>query len=532
MLGWEPYDSIIRLLQGRNEWDRDLDDDERRRVMRLAPKYFLREDKLYRRGDLVTAPREVPAAEEVQEIIRKYHEGNNEHLGYNTITQMISKRYYWKGLVGDVKKFVQGCEVCEERRRRVPTKFELYRIVPPANLFVMVGMDTLHMPASHGFNELITMIDYTSDFADAHAVRGNTAGKDVVKAMRNWMTYFGQPHFIILDNVKYFIHGEFRNYCEREGIQQIPATKYNPRGNGKVENYNGQIQRVLARITLAREQKHGRDVKTVAKRWYPHLQDALRIRNSMVSRITGISPYQFVFGQEPPKADPLTTDILKELIERRIENFELLTHMREVAAEHRLQNRLEETEANWPKPREYREGDLVWYYNVPLHDEGMTVEKKILPKWDGPYQVEFALPGGVYWLTDGNGKRISREKINHRHLAPVRRAPEWYSYGRLASFIWNFGAEVDGCRYGFFGKHEVEYGLGSFGRVAPSKWTKHWRGSGSASATTPASSIPMIDGEVATEEAWLNEEEDPLTRSGEKRRSSGTGVGCNGGYSA
>ena len=66
-----------------------------------------------------------------------------------------------------IKEYVQGCEVCEQRRKRTPTQWDLYQKVPPASLFVMLGMDTLKLPPSHGFEELVTMIDYTSDFGDA-----------------------------------------------------------------------------------------------------------------------------------------------------------------------------------------------------------------------------------------------------------------------------------------------------------------------------------------------------------------------------
>ena len=59
--------------------------------------------------------------------------------------------------------------------------------MPPAVLFVMLGMDTLKFPLSHGYEELITLIDYTSDFGDAYPVRGpkgTVNGGHVVKAVK------------------------------------------------------------------------------------------------------------------------------------------------------------------------------------------------------------------------------------------------------------------------------------------------------------------------------------------------------------
>ena len=163
---------------------------------------------------------------------------------------------------------------------------------------------------------------------------------DVVKAVRRWTIYFKKPHFIILDNAKYFVKGEFRVSADKERIQLVPAAEYNPEGNGKLGEFIGEIQYTLARVTLAREVKPNSDIKIVAKKRFPHLGDALRIRNSHPSRVTGISAYQYVFGQEPPRSgDELTADIVEELKERRMQDFELLQFLREIAMEHRVANR-------------------------------------------------------------------------------------------------------------------------------------------------------------------------------------------------
>ena len=332
--------------------------------------------------------------------------------------------------------------------------------MPPAVLFVMLGMDTLKFPLSHGYEELITLIDYTSDFGDAYPVRGpkgTVNGGHVVKAVKRWITYFGKPQFIVLDNASYFVKGDFEAWCAKERIQLIPASLYTPEANGKIENFNGQLQYTLARITLAREARANTTTETVAKKWYPHLQDALRVRNNHVSRVIGISPYQFVFGQEPPSVagDQLTTDIIEELQEQRMQDLELVRFLREHATAHRIQNRMEERGEDLPAPRAYKEGDLVWYYQKD-QDQGIASVKKILPRWKGPYQISLALQGGAYLVVDGAGKRVGNGTINHRCLAPVRTPPEWYEHGnlgcveRMASLVGEFRSEEVGYGRGLF----------------------------------------------------------------------------------
>ena len=97
----------------------------------------------------------------------------------------------------------------------------------------------------------------------------------------------------------------------------IPASVYTPEGNAKVENFNGQLTYSLGRITLAQHAWDRRThVEDAAKRWYPALRDAIRVRNQHVSQVTGLSPYQYVFGQDPPEVDQLTSDFVEELTEQ------------------------------------------------------------------------------------------------------------------------------------------------------------------------------------------------------------------------
>ena len=456
VLGWEPYDTIIELLQGRADWDclfEQTDDGQKRRrkLLNQAQHYFIRDDCLYRRGNVFAVPRRIPYMDEVISLIRDVHEGFDKHLGYTSVIQILAKKWYWVGMAKMVKEYVNGCTTCEQRRFRSPTKFQLYRIGPPASLFVRLGMDTLMLPTSHGFSELVTTIDYTSDFGDAFAVRGLTKGPQVVKAIQNWITRFGKPLFIVMDNALYFTGGEFAAFAGRERIRLIPASVYTLEGNAKAENFNGQLTYTLARITLAQHARDGRThVEDAAKRWYPALGDAIRVRNQHVSRVTGLSPYQYVFGQDPPVTDQLTTDIIEEFTEQQEQNLELVAYLREHALRHRIAQHEAERNNNLPEPLQYREGDLVWYYQKE-QDQGHGTERKILPRWKGPYQVELALEGGAYYLKDpDSGERISKGTINHRLMLPVRRPPEWYEPGNLGAIL-DECAHIGGLRSGFAG---------------------------------------------------------------------------------
>lgn len=85
--------------------------------------------------------------------------------------------------------------------------------------------------------------------------------------------------------------GEFRTWADKGRIQLIPASLYTQEGNDKVENYNGQLQYTLALVSLAHDARDQMDLGTVAKRWYPHLGDAIAVRKRHISQVTRLSAY-------------------------------------------------------------------------------------------------------------------------------------------------------------------------------------------------------------------------------------------------
>ena len=59
---------------------------------------------------------------------------------------------------------------------------------------------------------------------------------------------YGLPTSIHADNGSQFISVEFKTFLDSCSISLTHSSKYNPRGNGQNERYNGELQRVMTRI--------------------------------------------------------------------------------------------------------------------------------------------------------------------------------------------------------------------------------------------------------------------------------------------
>ncbi|KAI8820014.1 uncharacterized protein EV422DRAFT_481183, partial [Fimicolochytrium jonesii] len=86
------------------------------RIRSLAKKFFLYENRLYRRALPGIPPRLVPRLEEVPHNKRTFH-GSDQfgHLGVLTAYQMIALRYFWYDMYNDIKELIRACHVWQLR---------------------------------------------------------------------------------------------------------------------------------------------------------------------------------------------------------------------------------------------------------------------------------------------------------------------------------------------------------------------------------------------------------------------------------
>ncbi|GAV30463.1 hypothetical protein PMKS-003977 [Pichia membranifaciens] len=113
---------LTYLLSG--QYPENSSKEDRSRLRALAYHYEVLNSKLYLKGKEV-----VSDVDEQLRIIREVHE--QDHMGINKTTSLISAKYYWSKIKSTVKKVVDECETCRQdsdskntrkKRRRTSTK--------------------------------------------------------------------------------------------------------------------------------------------------------------------------------------------------------------------------------------------------------------------------------------------------------------------------------------------------------------------------------------------------------------------------
>ena len=107
-----------------------------------------------------------------QNIIHDVHEGINDNRGRESTCQKVSARFYWHGIVDDVKNCIKTCQKCQQQgkifKRISP---ELQSIPFDAKIMQQVGVDLCNLPDVNGYKHLVVLIDNFSNLSRMKMLR-------------------------------------------------------------------------------------------------------------------------------------------------------------------------------------------------------------------------------------------------------------------------------------------------------------------------------------------------------------------------
>ena len=300
------------------------------------------------------------------------------HLGRNKTLRVIQERFWWPSLSDDVRRYVQSCIVCQERKGDINKRWTpLHPSAPCDRPWERVAMDLVSLPPSHGYSCVLVVVDYFSKWVEAFPLRTKEASV-VAKTLLNEVFFrHGVPSFLHSDR-----GGEFTAKCLHEltklcGIYQTHTPAYRPQADGLVERQIGTIKGMLAKFQL----QYGD--------WYGYLGPVLFALRSMVTESTKFSPYEVLYGRKPRLPCDLNYGLPSLPFQDHPSSY------RELRA--RLQNTYAKvkselaTSATRMKERydaakkvgihHFKAGDWVWVSVPPGPRQKMT------PRWSGPYIV-------------------------------------------------------------------------------------------------------------------------------------------------
>lgn len=349
-----------------------------------------------------------------KEILFDYHNHplSGGHLGFTKTYNKIKDRYFWHGLLKDVRNYVLSCVECQLRKETTnkgpPGLLHPIRAGTPFSKISIDLMGPLHRTAS-GKTFICVASDLATRYVETGALRDSSAKAVAEFIFRNITCRHGCPREILSDRGSAFKSELMSELLKIMGINQLFTTAYKPSTNGLTERFNASLKNMLSLY-----------VNSDHKNWDHFLPFVTLAYNSSKQPSMGYSPFMLVYGREPR----LPTDACLDLATENpdvISFRDKLSLIRNLAIQN-LEGVQAKTKTRYDQKHshvEYNVGDQVKIFN-PSRKLGKT--DKFLLKWHGPYTIIKRHNDVNYVIKFGNHPTAKTDVVHVSRIRHFRNA--------------------------------------------------------------------------------------------------------------
>ena len=317
------------------------------------------------------------------DIMRLVHEGILAgHMGIKRTLNRILSEFYWPGIVSDVKKFCQSCDICQRTIKKgavmkAPLQ-QLPIIDEPMKRVAIDIVGPISPPTERKNRFILTLIDYATRYPEAVALPSIETER-VAEALLNIFSRVGIPKEMLTDLGSNFVSDLMKEVCRLLSIKKLTTTPYHAMCNGLVERFNGTLKLMLKRLCQDKP-----------KSWDKYLNPVLFAYREIPQESLGFSPFELMYGR--PVRGPMV--ILKELMVNQPDNEVKNTYQYVCDLKERLETTAELARENLMKARKKQ----MSYYNKGAKERKLKVgdkvlillptdSNKLLMHWKGPYTI-------------------------------------------------------------------------------------------------------------------------------------------------
>ena len=317
-----------------------------------------------------------------EEIMKTHHDDLlGGHCGFLKTLNKILQWYWWPKMRGDIKDWVQTCNICQTHSRNYGPKIGKLAPVMAEYPFQMVGMDivTSFPVTERGNRSIIVFTDYYTKWVEAFAIPNEETVTIAYAFIKGIICRHGAPTYTISDRGVQFTSDIMREVTEMLGVKQKMTATYNPMADGQAEKAIGTLTNTLSKL-----------VDSNPNDWDLILPYALWAYRTAVHATTKETPYFLVYGREPvdptdvrvkhwlqkaTKIETYTKEIGERLLEAKERVNKEVKRMKKASKE-----RYDKDRINSP----YQLNDIVWWKaNAKTKEEN----RKLMAKYRGPYKI-------------------------------------------------------------------------------------------------------------------------------------------------
>jgi Reverse transcriptase (RNA-dependent DNA polymerase)/RNase H-like domain found in reverse transcriptase/Integrase core domain/Integrase zinc binding domain len=311
------------------------------------------------------------------------------HFGMTSTQKKIKERFFLPGLANKVITAVTNCINCVQKRNYVKKDQHIFHRSLESRPFQKVYVDIVGpLPAGKWRGEevtyILTMMDGFTKWTEAVPIKQITGEAVAQSIVDEWIARYGIPEQIHSDRGAQFTGEIYQEVMRLMGVTTTVTPPYNPRSN-KVERFH----RILGEVLRSDQSKPEEE-------WPEKLPLALFAYRTAISRTTGVTPFQALFGVNSrvpldvifptPRGEPEKWPTYVENLKQKLQDiYEKMREtgslgvVRATAYQSGKVNRAIKVEI----------GDTVYYFSprVLPGAKGKT-HRKLALLWTGPYRVK------------------------------------------------------------------------------------------------------------------------------------------------
>ena len=247
----------------------------------------------------------------------------------------------------------------------------------------------------NGFKYVLTCIDFFTNWVEAAPLKTITADEVADQVFRMIIVRHGCPTNILTDRGTKFCSELFTSLCRKLNINKLFTSPLHPQTNGKVERFHRYLSTALSLI-----------IKPDQSNWDEMLDYCLFAYRTTVNEILNETPFFLLYGRDALLPSDLlfrtknnspeersVMDYKLELVKTLRKAYDDISVRRE-----RYVNDYKLSYDSKQKKVQFNKGDLVMLY-WPVPKKGYSL--KLLPSWDGPYEIEAQLGPVTYRIRKG-----------------------------------------------------------------------------------------------------------------------------------
>lgn len=391
-----PFEQTLAILQSQ---DPKLENLRKSLEEQESPFYELRDGLIYRKINKNKLRFYVPEAMQTQ-VVRNSHDLMG-HIGLVKTIEVVGRHYWFPEMKSFVKKYIANCLKCI-KYNQPSGKVEGYmHSIPKGNKPFDVLHSDFYGPLEMTRSKkryVLGLVDGFTKYVRLFATKTMNA-METIGYIKIYFQQFGRPNKIITDRGGNYNSHEFSSFMKENNIKHIKVASAAPRANGQYERFNRTLTPMLSKL-IDKERKI---------EWDQVLDTVEFAYNHSINSTTKMTPSMLLFGVNTKGP---VNDMLIEYLEEdnRLNNDELpIEELREIAHKN-IEKSQDYNEKYVNKSRKdatnYQVGDLVVVKNV---DTTPGINKKLIPKYRGPYIIDKVLGNDRFLIKDVDGFQITNK---------------------------------------------------------------------------------------------------------------------------